>query len=191
MKIAAIMTFYYQLFQKAALENNVIPPLQCCHYHSYQVITTSPLPYDSQNPTFSGVHSWLVQATLYIGRLLGLSEGYTSAPNLSWKRAIIKSHLPLLSDGFVRQGLGYFYITAMGRKGNRFKISHWHEFGVEYPMWKSHANLSKLNRLSWKGLVRRMRMISFIRKHVLKFLERGLCWFRAVLLCFAPPRKGN
>lgn len=36
MKIAAIMTFYFQLFQKAALENNVIPPLQCCRYHTYQ-----------------------------------------------------------------------------------------------------------------------------------------------------------
>lgn len=133
----------------------------------------------------SGVHSWLVQATLYIERLLGLSEGYTSAPNLSWKRAIIKSHLPLLSDGFVCQGPGYFCITTMGRKGNRFKISHWHEFGVEYPIWKSHANLSKLNQLSWKGLVRRMRMTAFIRKHVLKFLEQdsiGLEQFCSVLL---------
>ena len=50
MKIAAIMTFYSQLFQEAALENNVSPPLQCCHYQSYQVSTTSPLPFDSQNP---------------------------------------------------------------------------------------------------------------------------------------------
>lgn len=104
---------------------------------------------------------------------------------------IIKSHLPLLSNGFVCQGPGYFCITTMSRKGNRFKISHWHEFGIEYPIWKSHANLSKLNQLSWKGLVRRMRMTAFIRKHVLKFLERGLCWFRAVLLRFAPPGKGN
>lgn len=50
MKIAAIKTFYSQLFQKAALENNVIPPLQSCRYQSYQASTASPLPYDSQNP---------------------------------------------------------------------------------------------------------------------------------------------
>lgn len=109
-------------------------------------------------------HSWFVQSTHCItalGSLLWLSERHLKGIRIRRKDGKWPCFPWVMTLPGRGQGTWHSCLMTKNQNRNRPVITHRCEFGIEWPVWKSHANLSKLYELPTKGSVR---IITLIRK---------------------------